>query len=86
VALGGYAWDAVLRTLAEPRAAHARASGTRAGQLVRPRFGHLAEAAAGPFTMIGSYHPSQQNTFTGRLTPEMLDDVLTLAVEVAGSR
>jgi len=52
----------------------------------RPRFGHAAEAVVGPYTLLGTFHPSQQNTFTGRLTPEMLDDVLTLAVEVAGSR
>jgi uracil-DNA glycosylase len=42
----------------------------------RPRFGHGAEASVGPYRVLGSFHPSQQNTFTGKLTPAMLDDVL----------
>jgi uracil-DNA glycosylase family 4 len=69
VALGGWAWDGVLRVLA------------RDGHVVRPRprFGHGAEAVVGPFHLLGCYHPSQQNTFTGRLTPSMLDDVLARA-------
>jgi uracil-DNA glycosylase len=71
VALGGYAWDAVLRTT------------TALGGVVpkpKPKFGHAAQTtltfADHPLTLIGSYHPSQQNTFTGRLTTQMLDDVL----------
>jgi uracil-DNA glycosylase family 4 len=74
--LGGYAWDALLRVLATE------------GQGVRPkpRFGHGATARVGRYTLVGCYHPSQQNTFTGRLTTAMLDDVLTQArTAVAGS-
>jgi uracil-DNA glycosylase family 4 len=77
VALGAFGWTAALRAVA--------AMG-RPIPRPRPRFGHAAEAVVGPYTLLGTFHPSQQNTFTGRLTPEMLDDVLTLAVEVAGSR
>ena len=74
LALGGYAWDGVLRALAA------------AGEELptTPRFGHGAEAGAGRLTLIGSYHPSQQNTFTGRLTTAMLDAVLRRAGELAG--
>jgi len=72
VCLGSYGWDAALRTFRElgyevPRP--------------RPRFGHGAESVIlGPggreLHLLGSYHPSQQNTFTGRLTEPMLDAVL----------
>jgi uracil-DNA glycosylase family 4 len=65
VCLGAFAWDGVLRAL--------RTLGHR--QPRKPRFGHGAEARVGPFTLIGSYHPSQQNTFTGKLTRDMLDQV-----------
>ena len=74
VALGSFAWDAAIRVLAV------------AGHPVprpRPRFGHGSEAAIGPYTVIGSYHPSQQNTFTGVLTEDMLDAVLVRAVAIA---
>jgi uracil-DNA glycosylase family 4 len=71
VALGSFAWDGLLRALAAlghdtPRP--------------RPKFGHGAEAAVGPYRLLGAFHPSQQNTFTGKLTPEMLDDVLRAAM------
>ena len=49
----------------------------------RPRFGHGAEAGGSPWPLLGCFHPSQQNTFTGKLTPEMLDDVLARAREIA---
>jgi uracil-DNA glycosylase family 4 len=71
VALGAFAWDGVLRAIAS------------AGHEIprpRPRFGHGAEAHVGPYVLVGAFHPSQQNTFTGKLTPEMLDDVLERAV------
>jgi uracil-DNA glycosylase len=51
----------------------------------RPRFGHGAEARIGRYALIGTYHPSQQNTFTGRLTPAMFDAVLTRARAVAAA-
>jgi len=69
VALGAFAWDGVLRALA--------ALGHTARP--RPRFGHLTETHVGPFRLLGSFHPSQQNTFTGKLTPPMLDEVFVLA-------
>ncbi|HEY5488225.1 MAG TPA: uracil-DNA glycosylase [Candidatus Limnocylindrales bacterium] len=74
VCLGGFAWDGALRALA------------MLGHAARPRppFGHMAEAAVGPFVMLGSYHPSQQNTFTGKLTPDMLGQVFDRARTVAG--
>ncbi len=76
VALGAFAWDAALRALA--------ALGHRVRP--RPRFGHGAEAAVGPYRLLGSFHPSQQNTFTGKLTAPMLDAVLGRARDLAGPR
>ncbi len=74
LALGGFAWDGVLRVLA-----------ARGDDIPRPRprFSHGAEATIGGVTVMGTYHPSQQNTFTGRLTPAMLDAVLGRARTVA---
>jgi uracil-DNA glycosylase len=69
VCLGSFAWDGALRALA------ARDLTIRP----RPPFGHGAEATIGPYTLIGSYHPSQQNTFTGRLTVDMLDAIFKRA-------
>jgi uracil-DNA glycosylase len=72
VALGGFAWQIALRLPG--------ATGQR-----RPRFGHGAVAELGPgVRLLGCYHPSQQNMFTGRLTPAMLDDVFTDAKKLAG--
>jgi len=74
VALGALAWDGALRAMS--------ALGHRARP--RPSFGHAAEASVGPFAVIGSFHPSQQNTFTGKLTGPMLDAVFDRAVELVG--
>jgi uracil-DNA glycosylase len=51
----------------------------------KPRFGHGIEARLGPYTLVGTYHPSQQNTFTGVLTPAMLETVLERAREISVS-
>src|SRR5262245_49073106 len=77
VALGAIGWDAALRALAAD------------GHPIptpRPRFAHGAEAAVGGYVLLGTYHPSQQNTFTGKLTPPMLEAVLTRAMAIAGGR
>jgi len=74
VALGGFAWDGVLRAVS--------AIGGEVSS-PKPRFGHGAETAAGRWALLGCFHPSQQNTFTGRLTEPMLDAVFTRARELA---
>ena len=74
VALGAFAWDAALATLAA-LGHHAPAP--------KPRFGHGAEVRLGPWTLLGCYHVSQQNTYTCRLTRPMLDAVLARATELA---
>jgi uracil-DNA glycosylase family 4 len=74
VCLGGFAWDAALRLLAASGHAILRP---------RPRFGHGAEARVGKLSLLGCYHPSQQNTFTGRLAPGMMEDVLRRAQALA---
>jgi uracil-DNA glycosylase len=75
VCLGAFAWDGALRALRQ--LGHAATP--------RPRFGHAAEATVGAYQLLGSYHPSQQNTFTGKLTQPMLDGVLRKAARRACS-
>jgi uracil-DNA glycosylase family 4 len=74
VALGGFAWDGVL--IAARELGHAIPK-------PKPRFGHGGTSHIGPWTVIGSYHVSQQNTFTGRLTKPMLDRVFARAKRAA---
>ena len=76
VCLGAFAWNGVVRVL--------RQRGIRAKQT--PRFGHGAEAPLVPYVLLGSYHPSQQNTFTRRLTEPMLDAVFKQALRLATRR
>ena len=79
VALGGFGWRSALDMI--------RAVG---GEVPRPqpKFGHAAtatlRAARGDVALLGCYHPSQQNTFTGKLTPAMLDDVFAQAKTMGG--
>ncbi|MDQ4031327.1 MAG: uracil-DNA glycosylase [Actinomycetota bacterium] len=75
IVLGGFGWQALLPAL------------VTAGWLVPtplPRFGHGTEVNLDGLHLLGCYHVSQQNTFTGRLTPAMLVDVLRRAAELAG--
>jgi uracil-DNA glycosylase family 4 len=75
VCLGGFAWEVAFRALAG------------AGVVVprpRPRFGHGAWVPGlGRFTVLGCFHPSQQNTFTGKLTEPMMDSVFSQAKALA---
>ena len=81
VALGGFAWNQTLRVVSD--------EGVKV-PVPRPKFGHGVEVEldlggnAGPATLLGSFHPSQQNTFTGRLTEEMFDAVWSRARELGG--
>ena len=75
VALGAFAWDGSLRAIRGL---------TGEAPRPRPRFAHGAEASVGGWALLGCYHPSQQNTFTGRLTEPMLDAVLVRARSLAG--
>jgi uracil-DNA glycosylase family 4 len=70
VALGDFAWGGALRAIAALGHTLPRP---------RPRFGHGAEIQLGPYRLLGCYHPSQQNTFTGLLTEEMLDGIFRRA-------
>jgi uracil-DNA glycosylase family 4 len=74
VALGSYGWDGVLLALL--------ARGVEVPR-PKPRFGHGAEARVGEMVLLGCFHPSQQNTFTGRLTEEMMDSVFARARDLA---
>jgi uracil-DNA glycosylase family 4 len=75
VALGAFAWDGALRA--------ARALGAEVPR-PRPRFSHGAEADLGRWRLVGCFHPSQQNTFTGKLTVPMIDAVFARARKLAG--
>jgi len=68
VCLGAFAWDTALRMY---------------GVRPKPKFTHGSEHEEGAVTLLGCYHPSQQNTFTGVLTPAMLDAVLARARDLA---
>jgi uracil-DNA glycosylase len=82
VALGAFAWRAALHMIRNANGPTKPA----------PKFGHGATAQLQlrnphrELTLIGCYHPSQQNTFTGKLTPAMLDDVFIQAAKKAGIR
>ena len=76
VPLGAYGWEAALRAIAAVTGVDPRP---------RPTFGHGAEARVGRYVVVGSYHPSQQNTFTGRLTKAMLVSVLARARDLAAA-
>jgi uracil-DNA glycosylase len=73
VALGSFAWDGALAVL--------RRIGVEVPR-PKPKFGHGAEVRVGPYTLIGCFHPSQQNTFTGKLTEPMMDAVFARAREL----
>jgi uracil-DNA glycosylase len=95
VALGSFAWDGALAALARskrvpgvpvgPVSAPTAAPGPGASG-PRPRFAHGAQVVIGPYVLLGSFHPSQQNTFTRRLLPDMLDGVLARAIELTTGR
>ncbi|MGH8969193.1 MAG: uracil-DNA glycosylase [Actinomycetes bacterium] len=74
VALGAFAWRSVLTSMGRQGVTVPRP---------RPEFGHGVELRVGSTPVIGSFHPSQQNTFTGRLTEAMLDDVFRRAAALA---
>jgi uracil-DNA glycosylase family 4 len=76
--LGSFAWDAALRLLVMHGGPGARPLRPK------PRFTHGAETSSDPYKLLGCFHPSQQNTFTGKLTEPMIDAVLVRARELAG--
>jgi uracil-DNA glycosylase len=73
MALGRFAWDGALAAL--------RGAGLDVPR-PKPQFGHGVEVKVGRFTLLGCFHPSQQNTFTGKLTEDMIDAVLARAREL----
>jgi uracil-DNA glycosylase len=75
VALGAFAWDGALLALA----------GLGHATRPKPRFAHAAQSEIGPVTLMACYHPSQQNTFTGKLTPPMMDAVMGRAAVLVGA-
>jgi uracil-DNA glycosylase len=68
VCLGSFAYDAACREF---------------GVRPKPKFGHGVVVGAESVTLVCSYHPSQQNTFTGKLTEKMLDDVFATALDLS---
>ena len=74
VCLGSFAWDGALRALRGMALGIPRP---------KPRFGHGARATVGDYELLGCFHPSQQNTFTGKLTEPMLDAVFAQAITLA---
>jgi uracil-DNA glycosylase family 4 len=72
VVLGAFAYDALAKLVPYPRP--------------RPKFGHGVEVPAGDLTVLCCFHPSQQNTFTGKLTEPMLDQIFTRARELSGTQ
>jgi uracil-DNA glycosylase family 4 len=80
--LGAFAWDAALRLRGSVEAEGAAVPAGRPP--ARPKFAHGAISEGARLSLLGCYHPSQQNTFTGRLTEAMLDEVLRRSREMAG--
>ena len=81
MALGAFGWRSALDMI--------RSGGGKVPR-PQPKFGHgvtaTVRAAHGDVALLGCYHPSQQNTFTGKLTPAMLDDIFGEARKMAGLR
>ena len=82
VVLGAFGYEATWNALRAPELANVELPARR------PRFAHGLEVDCGALTIVGTFHPSQQNTFTGRLTPDMLDAVFvrTAAIVSRSSR